>query len=185
MKDKYIKIYDNVLDQAQCLHYISLIEKGERKPGRHVGKDGNPTIDKEVKDSEDVCFTTEYPEDTNDLLRITGDLINRYEKDVETHVPAAYTETFRGRVYRENIGHFRSHIDVSSGITYGRTITILFFLNNIEKGGKLYFENQDIIIDTIAGRVVMFPPYWLYRHQASKSLEGDRYILRTFVKGPQ
>jgi len=184
MNDKYIRVYDNILSEEQCLHYISLINKGERKAGKHVGIDGVPIADPKVKLSEDITLCQVYPEELETLMRITAGVIDKYEQDVGTHIPVYQTEQFRGRVYRENAGHYRAHIDVAKPLTYGRMITIIYYLNDIEEGGELYFENQNITVQARQGRVVCFPPNWMYKHEARPSLKGDRYIMRTFAKGP-
>lgn len=183
MKDKYIRVYDNVINEEKCLHYISLIEKSERKPGSHVGDNGEPFIISDIKKSEDVCISSDYPLEVDFLMKTTSNIISQYEKDVETFIPIQQAETFVGRVYRKNEGYYRPHIDVAGPVTYGRMITMLFYLNSIEEGGELYFENQDITIKAKTGRVVCFPPFWQYKHAALPSLSSDRYILRTFIKG--
>lgn len=185
MVDKYIKTYDNVLSEEQCLHYISLIDNGERKAGKFVGPDGYAILDEKVKKSEDINISIEYPEEVYNLMQITSDLITQYELDVNCRIPCVSLETFRGRVYRENDGYYKPHIDNAKPITYSRMLTIIFYLNDIIEGGKLFFEKQDISIQPKAGRVVCFPSYWMYPHAAIPSLKGDRYIIRTFVKGPE
>ena len=182
--DNYIKIYDNVLSEEQCLHYISLIENTERHPGEFIASDGkSSTSNPEIKDSEDMTICARYPEELPFLMQTTANLLAKYEDEVKCTIPCERLEVFRGRVYRENQGHYVTHVDNASPPTYARMLTILFYLNDIYEGGELYFEVQDITIYPRAGRVVMFPSYWMYKHTAKPSLKGDRYIMRTFVLG--
>ena len=184
MNDRYIRVYDNILSKELCLYYISLINKGKRNAGKHIGVDGNHTVDSKVKHSEDIALCKEYPDELKRMLEITAGVLDKYDSDVGVKVPVQKTEEFRGRIYRENEGHYKAHIDVASPVTYGRMITIIYYLNTIEEGGELYFPNQDLTVKAVQGRCVMFPPYWLYPHEARPSLKGDRYIMRTFAKGP-
>lgn len=183
MEKNYINIYDNILTKEQCLYYISLIEKGERKTGKYIGPNGLPIINKKVKLSEDISLCVEYPQVGKELLKITAGVIYKYENDLGIRIPVTKTEQFKGRVYRKGLGHYKAHIDVAKPITYGRMITIIYYLNDIEEGGELYFENQGITVEAKAGRVVCFPPYWPWCHQAFPPLKGDRYIIRTFARG--
>jgi hypothetical protein len=183
--DRYIRIYNNILSEEQCLHYISLINNGERKAGKFVGPDGTPMLDESIKKSEDISISTQYPDELPFLMRLTSDIITQYEKEVDCTIPCVSLETFRGRVYRENEGYYTPHIDNAKPITYSRMLTIIFYLNDILEGGELFFEKQDVLIQAKAGRVVCFPCYWQYVHEARPSLKGDRYIMRTFAKGPE
>ena len=184
--DRYIKVYDNVLSEEKCLHYINLIENTERQPGKFVAEDGrHTTTNNEVKDSEDMYISWTVPEELPFLMQLTMDLITRYEKDTNSYIPCESVEPFIGRVYREKQGHYITHIDCASPATYSRMLTILFYLNDIYEGGELVFEKHDLSVQPRVGRVVLFPSYWMYNHAAKPSLKGDRYIMRTFVKGKE
>lgn len=182
--DKYIRTYDSVFNEEQCLHYISLINNGQRNPGKFIGADGTPTVDDKVKKAEDICISNNYPDEVPLLMQTTSDLLCRYEKDINIQIPCVSLEKFRGRIYRKGEGFYKPHVDnANKPITYSRMLTIIFYLNDIFEGGELHFEYQNVTVEARAGRAVCFPSYWMYRHGANPSLDNDRYIIRTFVKG--
>ena len=39
----------------------------------------------------------------------------------------------------------------------------------------------DIEITARAGRLLMFPPYWMYQHEGLPPQSGDKYILSTYL----
>ena len=58
--------------------------------------------------------------------------------------------------------------------------TSIFYLNNSFTGGNLIFDDLDIVIDPIPGRLVVFPCYYL--HSVSKIENGTRFVISKFWK---
>lgn len=179
--DNYIRVYDNTLDSQTCRYYINLIENSSKRIGGFMNCYGQKTIDTSVKNAEELDISFMFPNEVTSLLNICLKQLEIYEKDVNTNLNIQSCEHFFGRVYRKNVGHYSPHIDCCSKTTIARCLSILLYLNDVNKGGELKFSNQDINIKAKEGRIVIFPSYWMYKHGAEIPLDTDRYIIRTFM----
>ena len=51
----------------------------------------------------------------------------------------------------------------------------------LEQGGDTRFPQLDVSIQARRGRLLMFPPYWMYQHEGMPPVSGDKYILSTYL----
>jgi len=58
---------------------------------------------------------------------------------------------------------------------------LLWYLNDVEAGGDTRFPQLDLRVDPRAGRLLMFPPYWMYQHEGMPRLSGEKYILSAYL----
>lgn len=72
--------------------------------------------------------------------------------------------------------HFDSMYDKSN-----RYMVFLWYLNDVERGGQTRFTDLDLEVDARCGRLLMFPPYWMYQHAGMPPLSNDKYILSTYL----
>lgn len=179
--DNYIRVYDNVLCPEVCRDYINLIENTSKSIGTFIGKEGASIINTKIKLSEDVNISISFPNKTKELLNLFSIYLGKYEVDINSTVDVKSCEHFVGRVYRKGSGHYSQHIDCYSERTINRCLSVLLYLNDVNRGGELVFSNQDKIIQAKRGRLVIFPSYWMYKHGANIPLDVDRYMIRTFM----
>ena len=71
---------------------------------------------------------------------------------------------------------FQVHFD-SIGLVANRYLVFLWYLNDVEHGGETYFPQLDVSIAPQRGRLLIFPPYWMYQHQGTSPKSGEKYIL--------
>ena len=71
--------------------------------------------------------------------------------------------------------HYDSVADVSD-----RYMVFLWYLNAVEDGGETRFVDLDIDTRPETGRLLIFPPYWMYRHAGMAPVSGPKYILSTY-----
>jgi prolyl 4-hydroxylase len=57
----------------------------------------------------------------------------------------------------------------------------LWYLNGVEQGGETSFPQLEFAVKPETGRLLMFPPYWMYQHQGLPPISGDKYILSTYL----
>ena len=62
-----------------------------------------------------------------------------------------------------------------------RYLVLLWYLNDVEQGGETRFPQLDVTIPARAGRLLMFPPYWMYQHEGRPPISGDKYIISTYL----
>ncbi|MDE1897641.1 MAG: 2OG-Fe(II) oxygenase [Xanthomonadaceae bacterium] len=75
---------------------------------------------------------------------------------------------------------FQPHFD-SINEAANRYLVFLWYLNDVAEGGETEFCDLHVRVQARAGRLLMFPPYWMYQHAGLPPLSGDKYILSTYL----
>jgi len=76
--------------------------------------------------------------------------------------------------------HFQPHFDALGEVS-NRYLVFLWYLNDVATGGETHFVDLDVRITPRAGRLLMFPPYWMYQHAGLPPASGEKYILSTYA----
>ena len=79
---------------------------------------------------------------------------------------------------------FQTHFDSINEVC-DRYLVFLWYLNDVEAGGETWFPGLHTGVAPRTGRLLMFPPYWMYAHQGKASPAQDKYILSTYLRFPQ
>lgn len=91
-------------------------------------------------------------------------------------------EYFRIKHYRAGTDdQFKTHIDSNSKETYARFLAFFWYLNDVDIGGETEFTNIDLKIKPKKGRLVMFPPLWLYPHRGNPTISQDKFMLSSYL----
>jgi hypothetical protein len=110
--------------------------------------------------------------------------LDRYNKDIG--LPIAIPNTpllseFVIKRYRPGHGEeFQLHFDAINFVA-NRYLVLLWYLNDVEEAGETVFPMLNMRVSARAGRLLMFPPYWMYQHQGLQPISGDKYILSTYL----
>jgi hypothetical protein len=62
-----------------------------------------------------------------------------------------------------------------------RYLVFLWYLNDVKRGGETWFPELDLKIEPQAGRLLIFPPYWMFQHAGLPPQSDDKYILSTYA----
>ncbi len=104
---------------------------------------------------------------------------------VRRFVPSVeHFEHVRMKRYRPG-DEFTDHVDVGDAATAGRMLACLFYLNDCDGGETSFGDGFDI--RPRAGRLVLFPPMWMFPHAGQALHSGfDRvkYTVATFLRYP-
>jgi len=76
---------------------------------------------------------------------------------------------------------FDSHIDACNSDTMKRFFAFFWYLNDVEEGGETEFLNLDLKVKPKAGRLVMFPPMWMYPDKGHSPISNNKYLLSTYL----
>ena len=49
------------------------------------------------------------------------------------------------------------------------------------EGGETEFIDLNIKLKPSQGRLIIFPPYWMYKHQGKVPISNAKYIINTFA----
>lgn len=176
----FIQIYDDALELSVCNNLISIFENTSDK---HEIIDQNKTPSfTQFNLTQFVQTNSNFKEIHDLLIRKTFEYKSRYYEFVDERVfPDSHNfEYYRIKKYRNNGEDlFDTHVDVKDHESARRFLSFMFYLNDVEKGGETIFENVNITPKT--GRLVVFPPLWLFPHKGCCPVSNDKYILTTYL----
>lgn len=132
---------------------------------------------------------------TADWRAIEGQLVNhlraaltRYADDpVRSLLGLRFSHAFEHLklkkycVEAETTHEFEEHIDAFDHRSAVRTVAYLWYLNDVAEGGETVFTKLGVNITPKAGRLLMFPPYWMYQHKGLAPVSNDKYILTSYL----
>lgn len=94
-------------------------------------------------------------------------------------------EQFRIKHYKKELNdEFDWHVDSSNLDTCKRFLAIFWYLNDVEDGGETTFINNNLSVKPKTGRLIMFPPFWMYPHKGNIPKSNDKYLLSTYLHAP-
>ena len=196
----FIRIYDNVVDQQYC---DIVIKKFERDTKYHTKNAFSAEYDDHLDSfggsrHEDVSkrsFTEinvgelQDKNNPNNWIKIQKrftdvalEYVKQYKKDCNVRFPKHFKlETVRLKKYTPGGDEFSDHVDVTRKWSSTRFLVVFGYLNTVAEGGQTRFSAEDYAVKPVAGRLLMFPPFWLFPHAGLRPISGPKYILGTYL----
>jgi prolyl 4-hydroxylase len=173
----YIMLEKGALSPGQCQRLIERFEGAEsvqacRRSGGHSFTQ--------------LEITTAWPDEHALLLPVFLDHFQRYQQLTKAFYWPAWPsnvafEHLRMKRYLPNEqDFFGPHVDVVDQLTARRFITAFIYLNEPE-GGETVFPNLDLSIARETGKLLVFPPLWLFPHEGRPPRLMPKYILHTYL----
>ena len=75
---------------------------------------------------------------------------------------------------------FQPHFDSIDAVA-NRYLVFLWYLNDVADGGQTRFVDLGVDVEARAGRLLMFPPYWMFQHAGLPPRSNDKYIVSTYL----
>lgn len=172
----YIKVYDDILDKEACDNIIAKFEISEQLA--KVESDIYKFHQLNITQKEDWKDTSEM------LASLSYSAATAYFNDIEVPVVPQLEGFEEIRIKRYQPGEnerFDVHVDVGDQRTSKRFLVIFCYLNDVEEGGETTFPTLGINIKPKAGRVLMFPPMWMFPHEAKAPISNNKYIVGTYL----
>jgi hypothetical protein len=179
---RYIRTYDHDLDPQLCQQMIGSfagLERFQMRNGRGVrrGLEDSAWTELNVSRLSDAAFQGMF-------RRLIDRALERYNRDIELAIPIPNSPLFSNltlKRYRPGQQEqFQLHFDSINHVA-NRYLVLLWYLNDVEQGGETRFPQLDVSIPARAGRLLMFPPYWMYQHEGRPPISGDKYIISTYL----
>jgi prolyl 4-hydroxylase len=169
----YITISKNVLTPEHCQR---LIERFEASAEVEVcRRRGYSFTQLEV--------TRAWPDENEILLPIFLENFLRYKEHTKAiYWPANIAfEHLRVKRYLPNEqDFFVPHVDVTDQLSARRFVTGIIYLNDPE-GGETIFPDLDLSIAPETGKLLVFPPLWLFPHEGRPPRSIPKYILHMYL----
>ena len=172
----FIKIYDGVLSQEHCDLIIEDYKRNEHLVEHHDTplykfQQLNLNKDKELSELANAFIGTLLP-CFEDYFKSLG---------MSEYVSLENFEEVRIKKYlKDTESQFKTHVDVSDHASASRFCVAILYLN--DNDGLTTFPNLGVAVLPKAGRVVMFPPTWMFPHSGLPSHSDDKYIMMTCLR---
>ena len=176
---KYIQIYDNVLSQKHCDNLITKFELSKDQQVSTDLEDHRHFTEINISSHEDWTMMAQ-----GTYLHLRP-MIQKYKDDckiTEKQWPEQYGfEEIRFKRYLPNDkDEFKEHVDVGDHSSARRFLVFFLYLKDNE-GGHTSFPEYNIKVQPKAGRLLMFPPTWTYKHIGHKAIQTPKYILGSYL----
>ena len=110
--------------------------------------------------------------------------ITSYNRDIGLGIPvpnSPKTSDLILKRYRPGASEqFQLHFDAVNHWAH-RYLVLLWYLNDVTQGGETRFPQLDTAVAPKTGRLLMFPPYWMYQHEGIPPASGEKFILSTYL----
>ena len=167
----------NILPTNLCDYLINLYESD---------KDNRERVDNESKPTFTQLNLYQYHRNIiPNLYNYFFLALDSYKKDVPSskYLPEIkYIEEFRIKKYEVGgVDRFDEHVDVIDHKSAKRCLAMLFYLNDVEEGGKTIFPYHHKEFTPVKGSVIIFPPTWEYPHLGEPPVSNPKYIMSSYL----
>ena len=178
----FIRVYDDALPATWCSRMLA----GFNALSTHHARNG-----REVRTSLADSAWTELnitrhgdPLTLGFFRKLIDEGLARYNADLGLGIPvppsAACADLVMKRYRPSTDERFQLHFDSIDHLA-SRYLVFLWYLNDVERGGATRFPDLGVEVAARAGRLLIFPPYWMFQHEGLPPVSGDKYILSTYL----
>lgn len=179
---RYVQWFDNALQPEFCQRMIDAFQELDRFQTRNgrgamTALQSSAWTELNVSKVADASFETLFREQVLHYL----DLYNQRSPQTLPIPPRNRLENLRIKRYlAEENDQFQPHFDAMD-YTCNRYMVFIWYLNDVAEGGETEFCDLGLRIPARAGRLLMFPPYWMYQHAGLPPRSNDKYIISTYL----
>jgi hypothetical protein len=178
---RYVQVFDDAFSPALCGRMIQSfhsLERFQRPNGRGVrpGHELSAWTELNLDPLSDAAFRVMVLENMHRHAAL-------YNRALNQPIPLPMTDKISELVMKryKTTGEegFQLHFDAIGGKA-DRYLVFLWYLNDVAEGGGTEFPELGIRVQAKAGRLVIFPPYWMFQHAGLPPVSNDKYILSTY-----
>jgi len=182
----YVQTFDTALPVDFCRQLIASFNQTTerhvvRNPGWRAGLDASSWTELDVSALADAAFKGYFYKQVEDYLAV-------YNQRLGLTIPVPATpQISQMRIKRYVAGSgegFQPHFDAIYEVAH-RYLVFLWYLNDVEEGGETEFCDLGIKVPARTGKLLVFPPYWMFQHAGRPPLSEDKYILSLYLLFPQ
>ena len=179
--EEFVRVYDDFIPKELCDSLVSRFEQQKQKQILNGKTVRNHLPNSQWHELDIGKLLTK--EESDYLINRMFAYKKKYDQDCklepELPMPGQIDQLIMKRYDPNGEDNFELHFD-SLGPVSTRYLVILWYLNDVEEGGETCFPRLDIAIKPKAGRLLIFPPYWLFMHEAKPPISDAKYIASTY-----
>jgi len=169
---------DNVLTDDVCDELITLFEESKHK--ERLRSDGYPNWTNLYLETYHPEVHTRFKDMYRDIAHKYQEWVGEYRNYFNTDAKHSYFEETNIKKYVGGSDDvYKTHADGSSFDVCDRFLAFLFYLNDDFEGGETIFY-PEYVIKPKKGSVLIFPPYWMFPHEGTPVITGEKYIMSTY-----
>ena len=182
----YVQWFDAALPPAFCeqmisgFHQMPQFQQANGK-GFRAGLEGSAWTELNLAPHADDAFKGFFYAQIDRYLA-------EYNKRLALSIPVPPRpdlEDLRIKRYRAGSDErFEPHFD-SLDDKSRRYMVFLWYLNDVQEGGETEFCDLGIKVQARTGRLLMFPPFWMFQHAGLAPVSNDKYIVSTYMLFPR
>lgn len=175
-----IQVYDNCLEPEVCGFLINYFDSSEENHER-VENDRKPNFT-QLNLTELSKISPELEGVHQYLIKKTFEYKNLYYEYIDGRCfPESHAfEQYRIKRYNtDGNDAFDCHVDVMDYSSARRFLAFLWYLNDVDEGGETTFK--DLQIKPEVGKLIIFPPMWMFPHIGNPPISNSKYILSTYL----
>ncbi|MDE2223749.1 MAG: 2OG-Fe(II) oxygenase [Xanthomonadaceae bacterium] len=179
---RYVQCFDDALEPDFCQRMVESFNRLSRFHARG-GRSGTAPLDESawtelnVTKAADASFEAFFREQAMRHLVL-------YNERVALTLPIplrSRLENLRIKRYSVDAGdRFQPHFDALDYCS-NRYMVFLWYLNDVSEGGETEFCDLGLRIKAQQGRLLMFPPYWMFQHAGLPPRSNDKYMISTYL----
>jgi hypothetical protein len=178
----YVRYYDDAIAPHFCEQMITEFERASDSHvpngrGYHAGITRSTWMELNLTPIADKAFMGFFHAQIDKYLA-------EYNKSLPLTlaVPSRPTiDDLRIKRYRAGSDdQFEPHFDAID-VRSQRYLVFLWYLNDVAEGGETEFPDLGIRVQARTGRLLMFPPYWMFQHAGLPPRSNDKYIVSTYL----
>lgn len=179
---RFVRTYDGALDAGFCTQMVKSFEAYERLQARN-GRGLMPQLTDSAWTELNVSKAGDASLDEFFHQR-AFQYLARYNEDVQQTLPVPPRNRFENmRIKRYSVAsgdQFQTHFDAQD-YSCNRYMVFLWYLNDVAEGGETEFCDLGVRVAARQGRLLMFPPYWMFQHAGLPPRSNDKYIISTYM----
>ena len=178
----YIRTYEGALPAEFCSRVVARFESDRDRQQRNgasirAGLAESSWIEMDLTDCADFNFR-------NVVVSSLRHYKSVYERDCRIRPPLPEPRDLAPLIVKRydpgGEDRFQPHYD-SVGEVSDRYMVFLWYLNEVTEGGETEFTDLDVRCQPRTGRLLIFPPFWMYRHAGRPPRSNSKYILSTYT----
>ena len=178
----YVIVADNMLSDDICEAAINLFNNSDLHH-ENLATDGYNFTQLNVTRNASVSEGCKHLHDS--LVHASLNALKHYKQSISESSfwpDRTALEEFRIKRYLPSTDNrFDDHVDAASLSTAKRYLVFFWYLNDVAEGGETYFPTFDISVRPKTGRVLIFPPMWMFPHRANKAISNTKYMVGSYL----
>ena len=180
-QNRFVQTFDNAFDAVFCKQMqtsFDAMSRFHQKNGKGVraGHEASAWTELDITPLTDPGFRRL-------LLGNMSHHLDLYNQALQLPIPIPSTDKLDALVLKRYqpgpADAFQVHFD-ALGKLANRYLVFLWYLNDVAEGGETYFPTLNLKISPKAGRLLMFPPYWMFQHEGLAPRSEEKFILSTY-----